>query len=467
MEEFMKLLGEAGYSGEPTVEAIQAWLSANPNVSVTSGWQELFKAAEPPAAPTKSIDASGIIAKAATARAEKAEAEAAELRRKAAFASTPRATPAATVVDWKHKAARDGYKHKIKAGVARFSDVDEAEVFAAAVRLMAKSSGGVVRDYPQRANDLAIIGKTYSTNVMANGGVLVAPEIVSQVLYMTEAYGAARLLAREESMGSDTKMIPRKTGIGAMAARAEGGAVASTQGNYDMIELVAKGASARLSWTREVFQDSAVSIADEISKDVAEAYSIRIDEDFFNGDGTSTYNNHVGLRSLVTNTGGRLTTVNAAGGWGAVTVSNLIDLIATPVNVNSANLMFAMSRQAFFQIGLRLALSTAKAQTDRVIAEETPGRAGADAVLMGYPVKYVQVMPTATANAQRCIYFGDFKGCAAIGIREDLDIMQSEHTSAANGLVDVFAHARYAVNIHGHGRSNSSTGMIAALLTTA
>lgn len=464
VDEFLSSIGYPP-DGAKTVEAVAAWMTAN-NVEVEGDWQSLFKSAEPPAEGTKSFNANDLILKAKAAKADQLERENAELRRKAKVAEkSPRVV---APENHRHKAARDAYVQKVKAGRARFADADKAEAWAAAMRLNLMNSGGIERNYAARADDLAIVGKAYSTIENEKGGYLVVPEYSAEVLYMTEAYGTARKLASEVRMSSDKWEGPRQTSIGVMTPRAEGASVTSTQGTVDLVTLIAKTASARMQWTREFFADSAVSIADNIAKQLAEAFAIRVDQDYFNGDGSGTYNGHVGLKNLTTDTGGRITTVNGAGGWGAITYGNILDLMATPINVTNPNgLVFACSRQFFFSTLMRITYGLAKAQTDRPIADPSPV-GGGDASLMGLPLYFSQVMPTATANAQRCLYFGDFAGASKIGIREELDLMQSEHTSAANGMIDLYAHARYAVNIHGHGRSDTAaTGMIAALLTTA
>lgn len=461
MEEFLAFLKENGYTGDGSLESVRSFI-AESGITVAGDWEALFKAADP--APTKSFDASNLVTK---AKLEKLERENADLRRKAVVAGSSSRVVGEPAGDMKHKMLRSGYAMKIKAGRAKFADAETAELVGAQLRLHLSTCKGVAREYAQKANDLAIVGKTYSTQVNESGGYLIAPEVANNVLYMTEAYGVARKLATEQAMSSDSWRGPRKTGIGSMTAMSEGGTFTAVQPAFDLVNLYAKKAGAKFSWTREFWNDAAINVADDIAASAAEAFAIRVDQDYILGDGTATYNGHVGLANLTTDTGGRVTTVSGAGGWSALTVTNFLTLMGTPVNVNQSRLKFLCSRQFFFQVLMRLSYGTAKGYTDTQVASLVP-LGGGDAQAFGYPVVFEQnSMPQATANAQRACYFGDFEGASMIGVVNELDLFESEHSSASSGLVDVFASARYAVNIHGHGRSNTSTGMIAALLTTA
>lgn len=461
MEAFLQMLKDAGYTGEPTVEAISAWLAANPDkVSVAGDWQELFKSApaEVPAVP-KSIDASTLL------KVKKLEDENAALRKKAAVSAVTRPGIVTTepAGDLRHKALRQAYKARRELGKAKFDDPEFAEIVGASCRLsLAKA-----RDYAQRENDLAIVGKTYSTQVNTTGGYLVNESVAEAIVYMTEAFGTSRELANEVRMPEATHRARRKTAIGAMYAMSEGGSFTDVQPTYDMVNLVAKDAGAKFQYTRNFWQDAAINIADEIASSAAEAYGRRIDLDYFEGDGTSTYNGHVGLKNLVTNTGGVLTEVDGTGAWSGFTLTNFHTLMSTPINVDQSRLKFVCSRQFFHQVMLRLAYGTAKGSIEAPVAAlRNSGRIGGE--FMGFPVYFDQVsLPIASANGARACYFGDFEGASMIGIRADMELFESEHTSAANRMIDVFVSGRYAVNFHGHGRTSQTTGMIAALKATA
>ena len=119
---------------------------------------------------------------------------------------------------------------------AKFDDPEFAEIVGASCRLsLAKA-----RDYAQRENDLAIVGKTYSTQVNTTGGYLVNESVAEAIVYMTEAFGTSRELANEVRMPEATHRARRKTAIGAMYAMSEGGTYTDVQPTYDMVNLVAR-----------------------------------------------------------------------------------------------------------------------------------------------------------------------------------------------------------------------------------
>jgi HK97 family phage major capsid protein len=457
MDEFLAFLKENGYEGDGSLESIRAFI-AESGITVAGDWESLFKAADP--APTKSFDASSLVIK-------QLKAENETLRRKAVTAGSGARVLSETAGDMKHKMLRNAYNNRVKAGRAKFGDAETAEMVGAQLRLHLSTSKGVAREYAQKANDLAIVGKTYSTQVNENGGYLITPEVSQNILYLTEASGLARRIATEQAMANDSWSGPRKTGIGAMTAMSEGATFTAVQPAFDRVNLLAKKAGAKFSWTREFWNDAAVNVADDIASSAAEAFALRVDGDYFLGDGTPTYNGHIGLANITTNTG-RVTDVDGSGGWAALTYQNFLSVLGTPVNVSQGRLAWVASRQFFFSVMMRVALGQAKGSSNDMPIASLQPIGGSDAQCLGYPVYFEQnYLPQATANGQRAAYFGDFSGASMIGVVNELELFESEHTSAAQGLVDVFASARYAVNIHGHGRSNTSTGMIAALKTTA
>jgi len=357
-------------------------------------------------------------------------------------------------------AARKAYQTRIAScGVgkephqARFNDVDIAETCGAFIRLAIAGTN----NYRQKATDLAITkGQVEFDNSL--GGSLVPYEFVSQLLYSTEPYGVARKLANVQRMTESVQGRPRKTGIPKMSWVGEGQATTVKDATLENVELVAKKLQLIMSSSNELFEDSAIGIADLVAETVREAYDVALDTAYFSGDGTSDFGGYSGLTQALP-TGAYLN----SGAWSAFTTANFNVGLGSLQNINPARLKMAGSRQAYHQICKRLELATSQFK-----GLTGPATAGADAMFLDVPFYFTQAMPIATGGTgTRSIYIGDFMGASMIGERRDLTITASEHAAFSSDSIQWRATARAAINIHGDGRTPASTvGPIVCLVTS-
>lgn len=350
---------------------------------------------------------------------------------------------------------RKAYNAKAQHGKTNFSDADEVERFNAILRLnLAKRLG---HDYAGKKFDLEIVGKDASTIVNTLGGALVPHEYIANLIYLTEPVGVARKLANVVRMSRDVTERPRKTAIVSMSPVGEGAALSTSDATYDVVSLTAKKAGIILKFATELFEDSAISVGDDAGNTIREAYDRRIDLDYFLGDGTSTYNGHSGLATALP-AGAYISGAGSA--WSALTTANLLNTIGSFENVNTDRIYGVCSRQFAWQVLKRL--DTATSQFRELIGEASGPY---QAVWMGIPIYYSQILPTASGSSVKSIYFGDFMGASMIGDRRDLTVDTSNQVYWANDQIGVKATARYAVNVHGDGRG-STFGPITCLTTT-
>lgn len=487
-ERIIKALRAKGYTGEETPEAVAAWCKENEiefsdsdgkPVDVAAAFKQ--KSAKPKANVIIDDDAGDT-------DDSQVDPEVAEFRRwKKAQADEVRGTKAGTVGQGhaapgviSQKTRRiDLSKKRYEAEIARaktaplgirkdpvWASAEQAEEFAAPIRLyIAKRMG--IDNYEFRDHDLQIAGKTWQTNINTGAGYLVAPEFAAQVVWLTEQYGTSTKLANVVSMSSNERRQPRQTGIPAMAAISEAGTYPESDASLDLLTLNAKKAGRIFNYTVEMFDDAAVSVADLIARNAAEAAALFIDQCYFIGDGTTTYNGIKGLTSgLVSGA-----YINASGGsWSAITRGDLWKLSGSVQNVANGRCAFVCSRQFFHQVILQLAQNQAKNSLgDGIMATWTPQSeqgGGPGGMLNGYPVYFDQSsLPQATAATSKCLYFGDFTGGSMIGLRKMLEIQTSTEAGFTTDTIKVKASTRFDCNIHGDGRG-STFGPIVALVTT-
>lgn len=340
-------------------------------------------------------------------------------------------------------ANRKAYAAKIKSGRAAFHDVDQAEAFGAWARLsiLGKSS-----DYSAKKADLDIVGKAQVEFNNQLGGALVPIEFMPNLVWLTEQYGVARKIANVVPMARDVMSVPRKTGLAAMTPIAEAVNISATDNTYGNVTLTAKKYGVLTQVSRELLADAAVNIADDIARGIAEAQAIAEDEAYFLGNGTPTYANQIGLAQA-------LPSGNVGSGlaWGSMTTGNFTTVMATLQYVNESRLAFVCSRQFYYQVMLRLEKALNQYKT---LAEGLPG---ANAMFLGYPVYFSQVLPIVSGATRPC-YFGDFMGGSMIGDRRQLEITTSDQFYFNSDSLAVRGTARFCVNIHLDGRNTPASG---------
>lgn len=348
-------------------------------------------------------------------------------------------------------AQRKAYERKISENRAVFADVDQAEGFAAWARQTI--AGG--KSYPQAATDVQILKKAQVEFNNQLGGALVPQEFAPQLIWLTEQYGAAKKLANVVPMSAESKAYPRKTGIASMSPIAENGTISVSDNNYGNVTLTAKKYGVLFKVSNELFNDSAINITDDLARSIAEAEAIAIDNAYFKGDGSATYANQMGLISALPTAA----YIDGAGNsWSALTLANFNTVMGSVENINAARLGWACSRQFFAQVMMKLDKAASQ------FKELSTGNLGGGTFL-GYPVQFVQVMPTASGSAVKSCYFGDFVGGSMIGDRQMLSIASSDTFYFDSDSIAVRGTSRFNVNIHGDGRG-STYGPIVCLKTT-
>jgi HK97 family phage major capsid protein len=345
-------------------------------------------------------------------------------------------------------ASRKAYERKVASGKAAFDCADQAEMFGAWARLSLLNNA----EYASKKADLEIAGKAGVEFNQQLGGALVPIEFIPNLVWLTEKYGIARKVANVVPMSRDVTQVPRKTAINSMTPISETGTITAGDNTYGNVTLVAKKYGALFQVSRELLVDSAVNIADDIARSIAEAQAIAEDDAYFKGDGSATYANQLGLLNSLPSGA-----ISSATSWSSLALSDFTTMMGKLANIDPARLAFICSRQFFYQVMLKLEKATSQF---KMLAEGLPG---ADVSFLGYPVYFSQRMPlTSTASTHSC-YFGDFAGGTMLGDRKQLEVMTSDIYYFNTDSLAVRGISRFCVNIHGDGRAGSN-GPIGALL---
>lgn len=481
-KELIDGLKKAGYAGPSDLASVEAWVKDNNIVPEDADGKPIdIKAAF---AATKSVKiAAPVEEKAVVVEAEEPEVEepaapsAESMLRKSRAAAAASVKGAPAIGNSERRMACKAYEHKIKETAtlnpqdrrkAAFDSVEQAEFAGAHLRLAFSNLKGFT--YSQRENDIAILdsvrAKASTETNNTSAGVLVAPEYLPNVLWLTENYGVARRLANVQRFSrTDEWRRPRKTALLTMQYIGEGATITSSDNTYDLITLVPRKYGGLMLVSNELMDDSAVSIADQFAQSVAEGQALAEDQAYFNGDGSATYGNQTGLANGLPS-GAYLA---AGANWAANTMTSAILPPGSVENIfPGSQASWAMSRQAFYQVFGRL-FNAGGGNRNIDLATyslSNPGPGGANASINGEPVYFTQVLSTSTpSTGVPWAFYGDFSGASMLGLHTDLRIVSDQSRYLDTDQMAFRAISRFSVNIHGDGRG-STVGPIAALKTT-
>jgi HK97 family phage major capsid protein len=227
--------------------------------------------------------------------------------------------------------------------------------------------------------------------------------------------------------------------------------------------------------------DASVNLADEITRELAYAMAVKEDQCAFVGDGTSTYGGIVGLtysfQKLVQDGGGTWTTdadkaklgsavVAAGNAFSEVTMQNFIDVknkIARYPGINPSWFIHdaaaaATMERLMYALGGNAAIDATNGVPQR---------------FLGYPVVYVNAMPSTEANSQVFALFGDLSQSTLFCDRQGIEVAtntQSE-TNFLTRSAQVLGTERFDFIVHDNGNYNATAanrtrGAVAALIST-
>ena len=237
---------------------------------------------------------------------------------------------------------------------------------------------------------------------------------------------------------------------------------------WDQIRLVAKKLKAVTRITNELSADAAISVGDQVLNDIARAFAFAEDTAGFNGTGLSATGGITGVIESLSVAAGSPTTTSAGGiivsgnnTYAEITLAEFHLLIGTCPTFARTSAKWYCS--PLFNNTVMQRLQTAAGGNDT-----TNIAAGGMLPFLGYPVVPVEVMPTAEANEQIPVLFGDLSQAAKLGDRMTRTISTSEHATVDGQNVweldqlAIKGVERIDINVHDVG-STSVAGPICGL----
>lgn len=301
---------------------------------------------------------------------------------------------------------------------------------------------------------------------VSGAGIFVPEEFMGDMIWLVERYGVARQLFRVVNMTSDTLTRPRR--VGGLTAYAVGENAAGTESDaeWNEVRLTAKKWMVLTRMSSELAEDSVLAIANELIREIAQAFANKEDDCCFNGTGTSSYHGIQGVRTkldaLTAGTAPGLI-LGAGNAYSELTLANFQSVVgALPQYADTGSAGWVCHKTFAHTTMMRLALA-AGGVTSTEIFNGVPRM-----VFLGYPVYVSQIMPSTEANSQIPVLFGDFAMGAMFGDRRRVTIDYStEATVGGQSMwerdqIGVKATERFDFVAHDVG-TNSAAGPIVGL----
>lgn len=304
--------------------------------------------------------------------------------------------------------------------------------------------------------DHGLISNAMGENNDMLGGVLVIPQFESAIIALKESYGVFGQHVRNVPMTSDQWIGPRRlSGLTAYAVT-EAQEITASDVSMNQVSLTAKkwGTLTRIS--SELNEDTIVSIADFLVQEIAFAHAVKEDQAGFLGDGTTTYNGIVGLAnallagSVSTAAAGQITA-------GGLTIAVFQDAVSKIPQYPGIAPRWFVNSAVYWNTMARLQLAAGGNNVENI---------GSGPVLqfMGYPVTFVQALPSSVSTSTKFAYFGDLAMAATKGNRRGVSIAADSSRYFEFDQTAVRSTLRYDINVHERGTA-SVAGPVVCLAT--
>lgn len=301
----------------------------------------------------------------------------------------------------------------------------------------------------------------------AGGGFLVPQVLENMIIDLREEYGFFRQFAQVKPMSSDNVNFPRRDGGLTAYPVGESTAATETTKSWGQVSLTARKWMVLTRYTNEIAEDAIINVAEDLAKEIAYAFAYAEDNAGFNGDGSSTYHNIVGVKVRFDNQ----VSSGASTLTGALDAASGHDTFAEIDNTDLTNLMAKLPRYAersaawycsqacWAAVFSRLAAAAGGNTRDSMTGGKT------SPMYLGYPVLISQSMPTSTGDlSDKCmLMYGDMSQAVMMGTRRGITIASSEHIYFTTDEIAIRGTERFDLNVHDVGNT-STAGPLVALI---
>ncbi len=292
------------------------------------------------------------------------------------------------------------------------------------------------------------------------GGYLVPDGFSRAIIRYVEEVGIARRLADVIPLETETLTMSKRSSGLTVYAPAEAATITSSEVGWTPIQLSVTDRATLTRVSLKLLRSAVTSIADRVAEEIGFAAADQMDNEFFNGDGTSTYFGEYGLRTQVGAAGTFTTATTSEDTWGELTLANHHETMALLPSKHWQMPIWVCS-PAYWNAVMNRLNHAAGGNTIQTL------EAGSiQQTFMGYPVLFTDRMPTSTAVSTIHALFGSFRRAVMIGDRVGISIASSSERYFDSGEVAIRGMWAYDIEVHEPGDA-SNAGAYVALKTGA
>lgn len=270
----------------------------------------------------------------------------------------------------------------------------------------------------------------------ADGGYTTPDPLSSELINLMEVYGVARSKCRRVPMGANTLDVPKlgSAGHATVYYPAEEAAITESSLTFSQVTLTCQKVAALVKMSTEITEDSLIGMMDTVIQSISYSTAIAEDTNLF-----------IGVSGGVLATGIQGDANVADTNVASVAALALTDLTECSVNVDQVQ--GAMNEwymnPTMFHGPIRDLLNAAGGNTI------TNLEGGQRPMLLGYPVNFVNAMPsnTASTSGDLLVAFGDMSLAAYLGDRRSQSFQILNELFAVNDQVGVKMTERVAMTI--------------------
>ncbi len=308
-------------------------------------------------------------------------------------------------------------------------------------------------------------------NTNSTGGALVPAQFVPELIKLVAQYGVFRGYARQVPMASDTATWPKLEGDVTIYSPGEAGTITASNPTFSNVSIQPKKLVALTAVSSELEEDAALAIGAIVTDSMARKFAQTEDECGFLGNGSSTYFGFVGLQGAFDALAAANTTdATAYGGMVNATGHLLSDMTIADLRMLIGALPSRYERSAALYCSKRFFYNTllpiVELATNAGGTQTTYFENGMARYLYGFPIRFVEVMPYATAVSTSFLHFGDLSMGAYLGNRRGFQIDRSNDVYFTSDQIGIRATERIGLNVFGIG-SSTVAGPICTLRTAA
>lgn len=287
----------------------------------------------------------------------------------------------------------------------------------------------------------------HSSDDNSRGGFLV-PEVFENALVdLKEEFGMFRQYANLYPMSSDVALIPRRVSGFTTHFVGQNEAIPTSTTALDQVRLEAKKLAAMTQFSSELSEDAIISVADFYAREFAYALAVREDSCGFLGDGTAAFGGIVGIANAL-NAGSIVTAT------GVTALSNL--LIATFLEAVGRLPQFPGIQPAWYVHKAVYYGSMARLQIAAGGNSVSDLGNGPEMQFLGYPVRFINTLPSTATSGTKIAYFGDLGMAATMGTRRGVTLRADESIYFAQDALALRVTERFDINVHERGTASAA-----------